>query len=185
SSTLPADVVPQFAVSFDPPLSRLPAGTSIVPQFRGAGAVDPQPWYWQRWINQPNRLWPTPYPENPSITTANRAALRPDATNFPLDPFKAGDAHIRKWDTRPAAGGGSRDWWTYLYNRTVTGYVEDPNELMDPEYTASFAGPTETFAPRDVRYVNWRFLMRNNAAAAVPIDPSLETFAISYRFERR
>jgi hypothetical protein len=182
----PADTVPEFAWSFDPPLSRLPAGTSVVPQFRAAGEVDATPWYWQRWIDTPNRLWPTPNNANPSITTAQRAQLRPDANNFPLDPYKAGDAHLRKWDTRPEpSSGASRDWWTYLYNRNVTGYVEDANELMDPAYLQAVVNSTEPFVPQDVRYLNWRFLIRNNSEAEIPVDPSIETFALSYRFERR
>jgi len=186
NSQVPIGTTPQFAWSFDPPLSRLPAGTSIVPQFRGAGIVDAAPWYWDRWINTPNRLWPTPYAANPSITTAQRDQLRPNPSNFPLDPFKAGDAHLRKWDTRPQPGSGaSRDWWTYLYNRTVTDYVEDANDLMDPEFAAGYAGPNEAFLPRDIRYLNWRFLMRNNSDTQTPIDPSIETFALSYRFEQQ
>tara|TARA_R110002096_G_scaffold70968_2_gene169957 strand:- start:300 stop:4250 length:3951 start_codon:yes stop_codon:yes gene_type:complete len=182
----PADVVPSFGYSFDPPLTRLPAGTSIVPQFRGASAVDESPWYWNRWINTVTRLWPAPTMANPSITAQNRQDLRPTAINFSLDPLKAGDAHLRKWDTRPTPGStASRDWWTYLYNRTVTTYVEDANELMNPEFTANFAGSSETFAPNDIRYVNWRFIMLNNVTTTPPIDPSIETFAFSYRFERR
>ena len=184
--TTPTDVSPSFGYSFDPPLQRLPAGTTIVPQFRGASAVDDSPWYWSRWINTVTRLWPSPTQANPSITPQHRQDLRPTASNFPLDPFKAGDAHIRKWDTRPLPGSSAqRDWWTYLYNRTVTSYVEDPNELTKPEFAASFGGPNEPFLPRDIRYVNWRFVMQNNVASNPSVDPYLETFAFSYRFEPR
>ena len=56
---------------------------------------------------------------------------------------------------------------------------------MNPEFTANFAGSSETFAPNDIRYVNWRFIMLNNVTTTPPIDPSIETFAFSYRFERR
>ena len=91
---------------------------------------------------------------------------------------------MRKWDTRVVAGTGqARNWWTYLYNRTVTTYVEDPNVLMDPAYTIQFAGPNEQFNPRDVRYVNWRFIVSNNVTANPPVSPEIDTFALSYRFQ--
>jgi len=182
----PADVLPSFGYSFDPPLTRMPAGTSVTPQFRGASAVDDTPWYWQRWVNTTTRLWPTPNNVNPSITPQHRQDLKPTADNFALDPRKAGDAHIRKWDTRPVPGGSpSRNWWTHLYNRTVTGYVEDPNHLMNAEYAESYSSPGDPFAPNDVRYVNWRFVMQNNVTTTTPIDPAIETFAMTYRFQRR
>ncbi|MBL8755983.1 MAG: hypothetical protein JNK15_21995 [Planctomycetes bacterium] len=180
SSTLPANVLPDFAYEFDPPLSKLPAGTSIVPQFRGASAVDPQPWYWNSWANTTNPLFPAASPQSPLFTAAMRAALRPNSTNFPLDPFKAGDAHIRKWDTR-----AGRNWWTHLYNRTVTRYVEHPNELMQPSFCNQYSGPTDPFRPRDVRYVNWRFVTGNNVDVDPPVAPMIETFALSYRFTPR
>ncbi|MBK8096475.1 MAG: hypothetical protein IPK26_05165 [Planctomycetes bacterium] len=171
---LPQDVLPAFSYLFDPPLSQLPGGTGIVPQFRGAGRVDTTPWYWQEWVNLGN-LYPAGFDPQ----------LRPDATNFPLDPYKACDAHIRKYDDRPVATGGvNRNWWTYLYNRTVTSYTEDPNNLMDPAFTLRSVGPNESFTPRDVRYLNWRFLMTNNTEANPPVAPSIETFALSYRFQR-
>ncbi|MBL8756310.1 MAG: hypothetical protein JNK15_23645 [Planctomycetes bacterium] len=178
TSTMPTNVLPTFAYEFDPPLSNLPVGTSLVPQFRGASVVDPTPWYWNAWLS----------------TTANfganfdanvRLQLKPTAANFPLDPYKAGDAHMRKWDTRAIPGTSTaRNWWTYLYNRTVTRYVEDPNELMNPAFTTQYSGPSEGFTPRDVRYVNWRFVTSNNVDAIPPIAPTIETFALSYRFQR-
>jgi len=114
-----------------------------------------------------------------------RLQMKPDATNFPLDPFKAGDAHIRKWDPRPVPGTSTaRNWWTYFYNRTVTGYVDDPNELMDPSYTIRYMGPNESFTPREIRYVNWRFVVGNNVGANPPVNPSIDTFSLSYRFQR-
>ena len=112
-----------------------------------------------------------------------RAQLRPTAANFPLDPYKVGDAHIRKWDQR---GSPARNWWTYTYNRTVTRYVEDPNTLVTPAFTDQYSGPNanDVFTPRDVRYVNWRFVTSNNTDAIPPVAPSIETFALSYRFRR-
>ncbi|MCB9877401.1 MAG: hypothetical protein H6835_07345 [Planctomycetes bacterium] len=176
---LPQGVLPHFAFEFDPPLSQLPSGTSWVPQFRGASPVDPTPWYWDKWINGGSTLFPTA-----SWTANARADLKPTAANFPLDPYKAGDAHMRKWDPRVIPGTSqARNWWTYLYNRTVTKYVEDPNELMDPAYTQQFAGPNETFNPVDIRYVNWRFIVGNNADASPPVSPAIDTFSLSYRFQ--
>jgi hypothetical protein len=179
-STRPTNVVPSFAYEFDPPLDQLPVGTSVVPQFRGAGVVDGTPWYWDRWMNTTTPLYPAP-----DFTVTARAELKPTAVNFPLDPYKAGDAHIRKWDTRPIPGTGTtRNWWTYFYNRTVTRYVDDPNQLMDPNFTIQFKGPNEVFTPNDIRYVNWRLVTSNNADASPPVSPSIETFAMSYRFQR-
>jgi len=182
-STRPANVSPNFAYEFDPPLTSLPPGTSVVPQFRAAGIVDPTPWYWDKYINTDTALGPTA--PAPDWSANERAALKPTAQNFPLDPWKAGDAHIRKWDTRPIPGGTTaRNWWTYFYNRTVTEYTEDPNTLVTPVFTAKFGSTNEPFTPRDVRYVNWRFVTSNNVDANPPISPAIETFALSYRFER-
>ena len=126
----------------------------------------------------------TPTPIFPATIDATmRQQLKPSAENFPLDPYKAGDAHIRKWDTRAVGTATPRNWWTYLYNRTVTSYVDDPNTLVDEEFTAQFAGPNESFTPRDVRYVNWRFVTSNNTEVEPSVAPSIETFAISYRFQ--
>jgi hypothetical protein len=112
-----------------------------------------------------------------------RGQLKPSAANFPLDPYKAGDAHIRKWDQRSIPGTSTaRNWWTYFYNRTVTRYVTDPNDLMNPAFTSQYAGPNEPFLPRDIRYVNWRFVTSNNVDAIPPTAPTIETFALSYRF---
>ena len=109
----------------------------------------------------------------------------PDETNFPLDPFKAGDAHIRKYDDRsPGLGLPSRNFWSYFYNKTVTTYVEDPNQLLDATFLSQFNGPNDGFTARDIRYVNWRFIMSNNVDAAQPVTPGIETFALSYRFQR-
>lgn len=178
ASTVPNNVLPRFSFQFDPPLSQLPAGTALVPQFRGASVVDSNPWYWNAWMNTATPVYP-----GPQFTAAMRTQLRPTAANFPLDPFKAGDAHMRKWDQRTIPGTTTaRNWWTYLYNRTVTSYVEDPNTLMTPAYTAQFAGPNEAFTPRDIRYVNWRFVTSNNVDANPPIAPVIDTFALAYRF---
>ncbi|HEU4417851.1 MAG TPA: hypothetical protein VFT55_02875, partial [Planctomycetota bacterium] len=80
-------------------------------------------------------------------------------------------------------GAGARNWWTYFYNRTVTTYVEDPNDLMDPNFTFPFQGPNEVFTPRHIRYMNWRFVTSNNVDANPPVTPEIETFSISYKFQ--
>ena len=177
-STVPNNVLPRFSFQFDPPLSKLPSGTSLLPQFRGASVVDSNPWYWNAWMNTATPVYPAP-----QFTQLMRQQLRPSAANFPLDPYKAGDAHMRKWDQRTIPGTSTpRNWWTYLYNRTVTTYVEDPNTLMSPSFTAQFSGPNEAFTPRDVRYVNWRFVTSNNVDSSPPVAPVIDTFALAYRF---
>ena len=188
TSTVPANVLPTFAYEFDPPLSQLPPGTSLVPQFRGASIVDPQPWYHAAWIAAANNLFPDPGANGappPGFDASMRSQMVPTASNFPLDPYKAGDAHLRKWDTRTIPGTSTvRNWWTYMYNRTVTRYVNDPNQLMQPAFAQQFAGPNEAFTPRSIRYLNWRFVTSNNVDASPPISPTIETFALSYRFQR-
>ena len=170
---LPFDVEPEFAFEVDPPLSLMPGGTSVAPQFRAAGFVDPDPWYWKEWVDEHANFYPA----------ALDPQLKPDEINFPLDPFKAADAHIRKFDDR-LIGGQSRNWWTHFYNRTVTSYVQDPNSLMELNYLSEYAAPGQGFTARDVRYINWRFLMSNNTEASPPVTPGIETFALSYRFEK-
>ena len=182
-STMPQGVLPRFDFEFDPPQANQPPGTSVVAQFRGASVVDASPWYWNAWIAPAagTPLFPTA-----QFTTAQRDQLKPTPVNFPLDPYKAGDAHIRKWDSRPVPGGPSaRNWWTYFYNRTVTTYVEDPNDLMAPTFTSQFQGPNEAFTPRQIRYMNWRFVTSNNVDANPPVTPAIETFSLSYRFQQQ
>ena len=149
-----------------------------MPQFRAAGIVDPQPWYWTEWgSGQPSQ------PLEPRYPAGFAAQLKPTDINFPLDPFKAADAQIRKFDDR-FVGSVARNWWTFFYNKTVTRYTLDPNDLMKTNYLDQFAGPNEGFTPADVRYVNWRFLMSNNTDAVPPVSPSIETFSFAYRFQR-
>jgi hypothetical protein len=182
-STMPNDVLPLFTYEFDPPLAQLPPGTSLVAQFRGASVVDPTPWYWNAWMAVNTGNYPDTVFGTGTAPGAMRGQLKPTAANFPLDPYKAGDAHIRKWDQRSIPGTSTaRNWWSYFYNRTVTRYVTDPNDLMNPAFTAQYAGPNEGFLPRDIRYVNWRFVTSNNVDANPPVAPTIETFALSYRF---
>ena len=169
--TLPTDMVPRLSHDIDPPQVLQPAGTTVQVQFRAAGAVDPQPWYWTAWGS--SALYPS----------GTAAQLQPTASNFPLDPGKAADAHIRKFDDR-LLNGVARNAWTYFYNRNVTSYVTEPNELFDDAFLRTFAGPNEGFTHRDVRYVNWRFLMANNVDAQPPVSPSIATFALAWRFQR-
>ncbi len=114
--------------------------------------------------------------------------IRPDSRCKKLSPrsAQAGDAGIRRFDDRPSplTGGAARNWWTYFYNRTVTTYTADPNTLMEPLFTNSFSGPFESFLPHDVKYFNWRFVLGNNVETTPPISPSIDTFIVTYRFER-
>ncbi len=141
-------------------------GTQVAVEFRGAGAVDPRPW--AAVVNGYN---------------ASNFQEQPDAINFPLDPLKAADAHIRKFDDRPRSGGPPRNTWTRYYNEIVTDYTPDLNQLMDPSFTTQFAGPNEQFLPEDVRYFNWRFVMQNALDVAAGA-PKLESFVLSYRLHR-
>jgi hypothetical protein len=151
------DTLPNYVYDFEPPLQRLPPGTSIVAEFRGASVLDGKSPFW------------------PSVGS-NKTNL----SNFPLDPLKAGDAHIRHYDDR-----NGRRWWTYLYNRTVTSYTEKPNDLATTSFTNSFSGPNGSFLAKDVKYFNWRFIMRNNIHADPPVSPKIESFAVSYRLNKQ
>lgn len=148
---------PEFQYLLDPPASRQPAGTSVVPQFRAAGAVDPQPWTFAE--------------EVPPLNFA-----RPDADNVPLDPYKACDAHIRKYDDR-----SGRACWTHYYQRVVTDYVQDPNTLFTPAFTAQYVQPGQPFTPPDIRYVNWRLLMSNATELNPPVSPAIDSFILAWR----
>ena len=152
------DRLPNFIYDFEPPLDNLPAGTAILTEFRGASVLD----------SPGSQYWP--------VVGTNKTTTE----NFPLDPLKAGDAHIRHWDDR-----GNRQWWTYLYNKTVTSYTEEPNDLADTAFTNQFSGPNESFEAKQVKYFNWRFVMRNNVEANPPISPKIESFAVSYRLNKQ
>jgi hypothetical protein len=80
--------------------------------------------------------------------------------------------------------GQIRNYWTYYYNRNVTSYVADPNMLMNDSFLSRYAGPNESFRARDVKYFNWRFIMKNNVEANPPVAPVIDSFAVTYRFER-
>ena len=58
-------------------------------------------------------------------------------------------------------------------------YGGDKNQ----RYTNSFSGPNDHFQPADVKYFNWRFIMRNNVDASAPASPSLDAFFVSYRLD--
>ena len=152
-----AAATPEFAVMLDPQSSQQPAGTSVTVQFRAAGEVDPAPWAFAEEV-PPQQF------------------ARPDADNVPLDPFKACDAHLRKYDDR-----SGRNGWTHFYQRVVTDYVEDPNQLFAGSFTDRYAQPGLPFTPPDIRYVNWRFLMRNAADRTPPVSPSVDTFVLAWR----
>jgi hypothetical protein len=161
------DTLPVFDTEIGPAQQALPAGTTVVTEFRGASALDrPNP-YWPRLLQMPARCEPS-------------AAIRPTIDNFPLDPFKAGDAGLKHMDIR-----GGRNFWAHPYNRTVTDYVPSPNNLMDEAFTNRFSGRGESFQPEDVKYFNWRFIMRNNVAVSPPVSPTLDSFFVSYRLVRR
>ena len=138
----------------------------MVPEFRGAGVLDSGAGF--------------PWPEINTFVGGNR----PTAANFPLDPLKAGDVWIRHWDER-TLGNQSRRSWTHLYNRNVTAYTEEANNLSSTTFTNKFGGPNEVFAAEDVKYFNWRLIMRSNIETSPPVSPTIESFAVSYRFVTR
>ena len=79
---------------------------------------------------------------------------------------------------------GTYRYWSYYYNREVTDYTTEPADLANDNFISLYGGPNSPITARDVRYVNWRFVMINNVAATPPIAPSIESFAMTYRFER-
>ncbi len=167
STSIPTEMQPEFDWHFEPPLDQLPGGTSIVPEFRGASEVDSTPW---RWAINSNQNWFT--------------GGKPDAVNFPLDPRKAIDAGVRKFDDR-LQNGTPRKHWAFYYNRQVTDYTRDINDLGSDSFANQFAGPGEPFAAHDMRYFNWRFTMKNNVQSQPAVSPTVDTFSITYRFQAR
>lgn len=174
-AVLPVNVRPAYAALLEPPPTALPGGTEIIPQYRAASIVHPAPWVAR--VAQPLSYWT-------GTSVPPRTQVAPDYLNFPLDPMKAGDAHIRKYEDATAeTAPRQRNHWAYPYNLHVTDYVEDPNTLTNERFLAQFAGPLDTFRPNDARYVNWRFIMRNNVQASPPVSPHLESFALIVRYE--
>lgn len=170
TAVLPVGVRPQFAPLFEPPLSTLPGGTELIPQYRAASIVHPKPW--------------VAFAASPLTYWTSRNQVPPDEINFPLDPLKAGDAQNRKYeDSTVETPPRQRNFWTYPYNLHVTDYVDDPNRLSNATFLSGYAGPFDSFQPNDVRYFNWRFIMKNNVDATPPVSPAIESFAMIYRFE--
>ena len=169
NSQLPTNLLPNFDWTAEPPLTELPGGTAIIPEFRAATELDPAPWPFATFSGQ--LRWPA------------NGVPQPNAQNFPLDPLKAGDAHVRKYDNR-TVNGQRREWWAHFYNRSVSEYTRNITDLATDSWTSQYSGPNENFNARDVRYFNWRFIMRNNVDASPPISPTLDSFAVTYRYER-
>jgi hypothetical protein len=56
---------------------------------------------------------------------------------------------------------------------------------MDPSFTTPLRGAQRGVHPAGrIRYVNWRFVTSNNVDASPPLAPTIETFSLSYRFQR-
>ncbi len=75
--------------------------------------------------------------------------------------------------------------WAYYYNEQVTDYTRTISNLSSDAFTSQFTSPVEQFDARDVRYFNWRFIMRNNVDANPPVSPAIDSFAVTYRFEHQ
>ena len=140
-------------------------GGTITVAFRAAGPVDYDPWRWRALGANP--------------------ALKPDRINFPLDPLKACDAHIRKFDDRKGPIGAPREDWTHLYNRRITDYFDEPERAFDADYLGRYGRAEDPFTPRDVRYLNWRLVLENGSGRGRPTSPIIDTFALAYRLEDR
>jgi hypothetical protein len=167
-ASLPADVRPNYVLVLSP--AAMPTGTSVRVEYRAAGIVDPTPWAAR--YDQNTARW------------RDSGQEPPDAVNFPLDPRKAGDAHIRKFSDAVVEG-GAWNHWIGFYNRLVTDYVDDAARLHDPAWLRQFGPPGRPLQPSDVRYVNWRLVFENNVQAQPPVSPSLESFGLAYRLESR
>ncbi|MHC5065473.1 MAG: hypothetical protein ACYTG5_16020, partial [Planctomycetota bacterium] len=198
SFSLPTGVLPSFDWTTEPALDELPAGTQIIPEFRAASRLEDDPELLGAGRGLPEGFWRwgfhdpafpetgDPWVPNHFVTDIFATAERPDEINFPLNPLTAGDAGIRKWDQRilPETG-QSRDAFAYYYNRQVTEYTSDIGNLTDEVFLEDFVGASEVFGPAEVKYFNWRFIMRNNVEANPPVSPELESFSVTYRFEKR
>ena len=59
------------------------------------------------------------------------------------------------------------------------------NNLASDTFLNEFAGNSsgDNFRFGDVKFFNWRFIMSANTTASPPVSPTIESFAISYRFE--
>ena len=156
---IPTGYLPEFLWDYDP--VQQPAGTSVGFEFRAAGDVDPQPWQWRE----------------DNVLSSQNIYTRPDRRNVAMDPLKACDAHIRKFDDR-----GGRNGWTHFYHGVVTDYVEDPNELFTVLFTEQYATAIGPFRPRDVRYVNWRLRMSNAVDANPPVSPRVDALMLAWRW---
>ncbi len=177
---LPPD--PRLGPFFETDAPRLPPGLRIRPrfvidgpspahtgrieaEFRATGPVDPEPWRFAQLTDVPAELRPTP-------------------TNVALDPRIAGDCWLRKYDDRTDPGSGrARDHWTYPYHQNVTTAVGDLDLLFDQGFLDRFAGPHETFGPRDLRSLHWRLVFENGEVDGFPLAPSLDGVALVYRIE--
>ncbi|MEE2888151.1 MAG: hypothetical protein VX951_12045, partial [Planctomycetota bacterium] len=54
-------------------------------------------------------------------------------------------------------------------------------DLARAAFTDRDSGPYESFQPKDVKYFNWRFIMKNNVESSPPVSPQIESFSIAYR----
>ena len=60
-----------------------------------------------------------------------------------------------------------------MYNETVTTYTEDATDLSSPAFATQFSSPVQAFEVVDIKYFNWRFIMKNNILADPPISPKI------------
>ena len=78
-----------------------------------------------------------------------------------------------------------------MHTERLTTYVSDPNELLDPDFLATFraTGPGQSvlkgMTPQTMKLVNWRFTFDNNVEVNPTTTPSLDSFALTYRIQKQ
>lgn len=105
----------------------------------------------------------------------------------PLDPLIAGNAHIRT-----GASSVVRGWANWQHTERLTTYVRDPNDLLDPDFLATFRSTGSSssttlvgMTPQKLKLLNWRFIFENNVDVNPSTTPSLDSFALTYRIQRQ
>ena len=167
---------PDFVYDFEPPLGQneLPPGTSIVTEFRGAEPCS----------TTTTRTWPRlaqmPVPCSPADPS------RPNASNFSArsarEVGRCRDGSLRQLGRSAAAARRELALDLHVQPQRSRATRTDPKQLRGrPQWTNTFSGPSSSqFPAKDVKYFNWRFVLRNNVQASPPVSPKLDAFYVSY-----
>jgi hypothetical protein len=92
---------------------------------------------------------------------------------YELEPLKAGEMHIRTGYNTNARQ------FQYFYVRAISDYTRDIARISDPIYLSPFY-----MRPEDAKWLSWRLIFENNIDVAGSAPPAIDTFAVSYRFQR-